>query len=40
MICFLLERMQANDAPMEQYERLGLPLDGNVQDKHLQTNIQ
>jgi hypothetical protein len=36
MIRLLVQLMQANDAPGEQYERLGLPQDGNVTDAHLQ----
>jgi arylsulfatase A-like enzyme len=35
MIRLLVERMGANDAPLEQYERLGLPTDGDIQDVHL-----
>ena len=38
MILLMLKLMQANDAPLEQYERLGLPKDENVHDKHLQTS--
>jgi len=39
MIHLLLECMQSNDAPLEQYERLGLPKDGNLHEKHLQTSM-
>ena len=40
MIQLLLERLQANDAPVEQYDRLGLPKDGNIQAEHLQTSAR
>ncbi|MEM7734480.1 MAG: sulfatase [Deinococcota bacterium] len=36
MIAHLLKLMQANDAPVDQYERLGLPLTGEVGTEHLQ----
>ena len=32
--------MQENDAPLEQYERLGLPPDGEAQDEHLLLQAQ
>ncbi len=35
MIKLLVELMKENDAPIEQYKRLGLPLDGNVKEEHL-----
>ena len=35
MIALLVERMKWNDAPQEQFERLGLPLDGQVTDEYL-----
>lgn len=34
-IARLVEAMQANDAPAEQYERLGLPRNGQIDDVHL-----
>ena len=39
MIRLMMKLMQANDAPLEQFERLGLPVDGIVQDRHLQTVV-
>ncbi|GIK28375.1 MAG: sulfatase [Anaerolineae bacterium] len=39
-IAHLIEAMRANDAPPEQYERLGLPQDGPVEDAHLLLNRQ
>jgi hypothetical protein len=36
MIELLVKLMRANDAPPDQYERLGLPADGVVTDAHLQ----
>lgn len=35
MLRLMIERMQANDAPASQYERLGLPADGAIADEHL-----
>ncbi len=35
MIGHLLDLMQKNDAPQEQYERLGLPFKGDIEDSHL-----
>jgi arylsulfatase A-like enzyme len=35
MIRLLLDLMQANDAPPDQYERLGLPIDGRITREHL-----
>ena len=35
MIELMVQVMQENDAPLEQYERLGLPVDGVVTGKHL-----
>lgn len=35
MLDLLLAKMRANDAPEDQYERLGLPKDGDVTDEHL-----
>jgi beta-glucosidase len=40
MIELLVSVMQANDAPPEQYRRLGLPVDGQVEDKHLLLETQ
>ncbi|MGB3717866.1 MAG: sulfatase [Candidatus Promineifilaceae bacterium] len=40
MIRLLVALMQANDAPPEQYERLGLPDDGDVRDEHLLLKAQ
>jgi hypothetical protein len=35
MIKLLVEDMKKSDAPLEQYERLGIPMDGNVTNDHL-----
>lgn len=35
MIGLMLDLMGQNDAPAEQYERLGLPVDGDIQNEHL-----
>ena len=35
MLEHLLRLMKENDAPAEQYERLGLPLDGHIESEHL-----
>jgi hypothetical protein len=35
MIRLLVEKMKKNDAPIDQFERLGIPEDGNVTDAHL-----
>lgn len=35
MIGLLIEALRRNDAPASQYERLGLPADGVVEDAHL-----
>lgn len=35
MIGLMIEWMQWNDAPTEQFERLGLPSEGEVRDEHL-----
>ena len=35
MIKLLIELMNKNDAPFEQYERLGIPIDGDVTNEHL-----
>jgi hypothetical protein len=35
MITALVEEMKKNDAPIEQYERLGIPYDGVITDDHL-----
>ena len=40
MIELMVRLMQDNDAPLEQYERLGLPVDGLVQDDHLLLSAQ
>ena len=40
MIRLLLELMQANDAPPDQYQRLGLPTDGQIGDEHLLLAVQ
>ncbi|MFE2865981.1 sulfatase [Embleya sp. NPDC059259] len=40
MASFLVDLMKANDAPPSQYERLGLPADGPVTDKHLLVRAQ
>ena len=40
MIALMVELMQANDAPLEQYERLGLPVGGEAKDKHLLLEAQ
>jgi arylsulfatase A-like enzyme len=34
MIQFLREEMKKNDAPLEQYERLGIPHDGEITSEH------
>ena len=36
MVRLMVDLMRANDAPAEQYERLGLPADGQVTENHLQ----
>ena len=38
MIGLMVDLMRKNDAPPEQYQRLGIPQDGNVGDEHL--NLQ
>jgi hypothetical protein len=38
MIELMVDLMKHNDAPAEQYVRLGIPQDGNVTDEHL--NLQ
>ncbi|MFE5326011.1 sulfatase-like hydrolase/transferase [Embleya sp. NPDC056575] len=40
MASLLVDLMKANDAPPSQYERLGLPADGPVTDKHLLVRAQ
>jgi arylsulfatase A-like enzyme len=35
MIKLLVKLMKESDAPLEQFERLGVPFDGDVKDKHL-----
>jgi len=40
MIQHLLTLMKKNDAPSEQYERLGLPLNGDITDEHLHCGEQ
>ena len=35
MIKLMVRVMQENDAPPEQYERIGFPPDGNVNEDHL-----
>ncbi len=35
MIRLMVDLMRKNDTPVEQFERLGLPRDGNVGDEHL-----
>lgn len=35
MIALMIKLMRLNDAPTEQYERVGLPIDGIIQDEHL-----
>jgi hypothetical protein len=35
MVALMVKLMRANEAPLEQYERLGLPADGDVLDEHL-----
>jgi hypothetical protein len=40
MIRLMVKLMQENDVPLEQYERLGLPLDGEAQDEHLLLQAQ
>jgi hypothetical protein len=37
MMGLMINLMRANDAPIEQYERLGLPVDGEITDQHLRT---
>jgi len=34
MISSMVAEMKRNDAPLEQYERLGIPIDGEISDKH------
>lgn len=36
MISLLLEQMRLNEAPISQFERLGLPVDGPADESHLQ----
>jgi arylsulfatase A-like enzyme len=38
MIAKMIELMKQNDAPLEQYERLGIPYDGKITDMHLMLN--
>ncbi len=40
MIELMVALLRDNDAPLEQYERLGLPLDGVVQEQHLLLKAQ
>jgi arylsulfatase A-like enzyme len=40
MVGLLVTAMRENDAPREQYERLGLPADGPVRDEHLLVDRQ
>ena len=40
MIALMVGLMAASDAPPEQYERLGLPADGNVTEEHLQLGYE
>lgn len=40
MLALLTKHMRANDAPIEQYERLGIPASGAVGDEHLLLAIQ
>lgn len=35
LVGLMVELMQANAAPPEQYQRLGLPLDGHISEEHL-----
>ncbi|MFX1301766.1 MAG: sulfatase [Promethearchaeota archaeon] len=35
MIKLMIEEMKKNDAPIEHYERLGIPFDNDILDKHL-----
>ncbi len=35
MIELMIDLMKKSDAPVEQYERLGIPIDGNVKEEHL-----
>ena len=35
MILLLRNEMKKSDAPVEQYERLGIPIDGEISDEHL-----
>jgi len=35
MILLLRDEMKKSDAPIEQYERLGIPIDGEISDEHL-----
>jgi arylsulfatase A-like enzyme len=35
MIKYLIDLMKKNDSPKEQYERLNIPSDGSISDKHL-----
>ena len=35
MIKLLREEMKKSDAPVEQYERLGIPIDGDIMNEHL-----
>ena len=36
----MVELMKENDAPIEQYNRLGIPIDGNVKKSHLNLEEQ
>ena len=38
MIKLLIEDMKESDAPLEQYERLGIPTDGNITNEHPRLN--
>ncbi len=38
MIQLMVKLMRESDAPLEQYERLGIPIDGNVKEEHLRLN--
>lgn len=40
MIKVMVELMKENDAPIEQYNRLGIPIDGNVKKSHLNLEEQ
>ncbi|KAB1650370.1 sulfatase [Pseudoclavibacter endophyticus] len=39
MVELLIQAMHANDAPASQFERLGLPVDGEILDAHLRCRV-